>query len=112
MGAVDRKRDDSLVPELGALCEDVVHLAKVDGAALTVLTRSRRVRDLVYATDASAQQIDELQFTRARAHVSTPSPTVNHDCWSTSAIVKPPRPGPSLPPKPSSSGYTLRSPSP
>jgi hypothetical protein len=34
-----------------------------DGVALAVLTRSRRVRELAYATDPLAQQLDELQYT-------------------------------------------------
>jgi GAF domain-containing protein len=45
------------------LCDTVVRLSGVDGAAIALLTRASRVRDLVYATDAVAQQIDELQFT-------------------------------------------------
>jgi hypothetical protein len=63
MGAVEENPYDSPVTELGALCEDVLQLANVDGVALAVMSRSRRTRDLVYATDALAQQIDELQFT-------------------------------------------------
>jgi hypothetical protein len=34
-----------------------------DGVALAVLSRSRRVRELIYATDRLAQQLDELQYT-------------------------------------------------
>jgi hypothetical protein len=37
--------------------------ARADGAALAVLTRSARIRKLVYATDTLAQQLDELQYT-------------------------------------------------
>jgi hypothetical protein len=48
---------------LGPLVDGVVHAAGVDGAALTLLTSSNRVRDLVYATDRLAYQLDELQFT-------------------------------------------------
>jgi hypothetical protein len=48
---------------ISALCETVVRLSGVDGAAIALLTRSSRVRDLVYATDATAHKIDELQFT-------------------------------------------------
>lgn len=53
----------SLFTGVGAVCETATRLAGVDGAALAVLTASTRVRELVYATDAIAQQIDELQFT-------------------------------------------------
>jgi GAF domain-containing protein len=48
---------------VGQLCETAVRLAGVDGAAIALLTRTSRVRDLVYATDAISQQLDELQFT-------------------------------------------------
>ncbi|WP_168176608.1 GAF and ANTAR domain-containing protein [Williamsia sp. 1135] len=48
---------------VGQLCETAVRLSGVDGAAVALLTRKSRVRDLVYATDAISQQIDELQFT-------------------------------------------------
>ncbi|UGT61000.1 GAF and ANTAR domain-containing protein [Nocardia asteroides] len=34
-----------------------------DGAAVAVLSATSQARELVYATDAMAQQIDELQFT-------------------------------------------------
>ena len=53
----------SVFTGISQLCETVVRLSGVDGAAIALLTRSSRVRDLVYATDATAQQIDELQFT-------------------------------------------------
>ena len=48
---------------LAPLCEQVVYAAGVDGAALTLLTTSSRVRDLVYATDSVAHRLDDLQFT-------------------------------------------------
>ena len=48
---------------LASLCERLVDAAGVDGAALTLLTTSSRVRDLVYATDSVAQRLDDLQFT-------------------------------------------------
>ncbi|ETD34664.1 GAF and ANTAR domain-containing protein [Williamsia sp. D3] len=62
-GAGQPRTGGSVSTGLGQLCEDVVHAAGVDGAALTLLTTSSRVRDLVYATDALAQQLDDLQFT-------------------------------------------------
>jgi hypothetical protein len=46
---------------LGALCDTAARLTGVDGAAVAVLTGT--VRELVHATDALAQQLDELQFT-------------------------------------------------
>lgn len=67
--ARDDRRDDSsaacgsVSTGLAPLCEGVVEDAGVDGAALTLLTNSNRVRDLVYATDSLAQQLDDLQFT-------------------------------------------------
>jgi hypothetical protein len=52
---------ESLFVGLGAVCDTAVRLTGVDGAALAVL--SGDVRELVHATDALAQQVDELQFT-------------------------------------------------
>lgn len=43
------------------LCETVARLTGVDGAAVAVLI-SPQVRELLYATDEVAQQIDELQY--------------------------------------------------
>lgn len=40
----------------------VARLAGVDGAAIAVLTTHSAVRELVYATDITAQRLDELQF--------------------------------------------------
>jgi hypothetical protein len=51
----------SLFAGLGAICDTAARLTGVDGAAVAVLTGD--VRELVHATDALAQQIDELQFT-------------------------------------------------
>lgn len=48
---------------LGAICDTAAKLTGVDGAAVAVLTIQQAVRELVYATDARAQQIDEVQFT-------------------------------------------------
>ena len=48
---------------VAALCDTATLQARADGAALAVLTRSSRTRELVYATDTVARQIDELQYT-------------------------------------------------
>src|SRR5258705_8234748 len=47
----------------GALCDAAVLRARADGAALAVLTQSSHTRELVYATDIIARQLDELQYT-------------------------------------------------
>jgi GAF domain len=52
---------ESLFIGLGSICDTAARLTGVDGAAVAVLTGD--VRELVHATDALAQQIDELQFT-------------------------------------------------
>jgi hypothetical protein len=64
-GAYPGHRPDGgpLFTGIGAVCETAARLAGADGAAVAVLTASTRVRELVYATDAISQQIDELQFT-------------------------------------------------
>ena len=54
---------DPLFVGISAICDTVVRLTGVDGAAVAVLAPSMGVRELVYATDALAQQLDELQFT-------------------------------------------------
>lgn len=54
---------DPLFVGIGAICDTAARLTGSDGAALAVLTPTRGVRELVYATDAMAQQIDEVQFT-------------------------------------------------
>jgi hypothetical protein len=41
----------------------VVRQTGADGAALAILTASPQMRELVYATDTIAQQLDELQYT-------------------------------------------------
>ncbi|MBM7417261.1 hypothetical protein JOE30_001311 [Rhodococcus sp. PvP016] len=43
--------------------ETSVRLTGVDGAAVALLGTSHDVRELVFATDALSQQLDELQFT-------------------------------------------------
>jgi hypothetical protein len=60
LGRVGR---DPLFLGIGAICDTAARLTGADGAAVAVLVASRDVRELVYATDAVAQQIDELQFT-------------------------------------------------
>lgn len=47
---------------IGVLCAAAVRLTGVDGAAVAILSDASAARELVYATDAVAQQIDELQF--------------------------------------------------
>jgi hypothetical protein len=48
--------------DVGVICETVARSAGVDGAAVAVFAPSSS-RELVYATDALAQHVDELQFT-------------------------------------------------
>ncbi|UGT63832.1 GAF and ANTAR domain-containing protein [Nocardia asteroides] len=48
---------------IGTVCASAVRLTGTDGAAVAVLSAASQARELVYATDALAQQIDELQFT-------------------------------------------------
>ena len=50
------------LPVTADLCKKCVSLTSVDGAAVTVLSSSS-ARELMYATDALAQHLDELQFT-------------------------------------------------
>ena len=52
----------SLFTGVSAVCDTATRLAGVDGAAVAVFAPSQS-RELVYATDAVAQQVDELQFT-------------------------------------------------
>ncbi|WP_280293979.1 GAF and ANTAR domain-containing protein [Nocardia abscessus] len=47
---------------IGAVCSAAVRLTGADGAAVAVLGGNSQARELVYATDAIAQQVDELQF--------------------------------------------------
>ena len=61
-GATSRRAGASLFTGVGTVCETVTRLAGVDGAAVAVFAPSQ-TRELVYATDALAQQIDDLQFT-------------------------------------------------
>jgi hypothetical protein len=55
--------DDPLFVGVSEICDTATLLAGVDGAALAILTPSARVRELVYATDFIARQLDELQYT-------------------------------------------------
>lgn len=48
---------------VGALCDQLTDSTSVDGAAVAILTGDRRTRELLYATDATARALDELQFT-------------------------------------------------
>jgi hypothetical protein len=52
---------ESLFATLGAMCTTATRLVGVDGAAVAALM-STKSRELVYATDAVAEQIDEMQF--------------------------------------------------
>jgi hypothetical protein len=52
-----------LFARVGEICETAMLRADADGAALAILTRSAGNRELVYATDTLAQQLDELQYT-------------------------------------------------
>jgi hypothetical protein len=54
---------DSLFAGIGEICDAAMLRAGADGAALAVLSRSKLSRELVYATDSLAQQLDELQYT-------------------------------------------------
>ncbi|MDF2824881.1 MAG: hypothetical protein K0R68_2289 [Mycobacterium sp.] len=58
-----RNAADALFVGMAAICDTAARLTGVDGAAVAVMTDRHGVRELVYATDALAQQIDELQFT-------------------------------------------------
>jgi hypothetical protein len=54
---------DSLYAGIGEICDTAMLQARADGAALAVLSRSAQSRELIYATDSLAQQLDELQYT-------------------------------------------------
>jgi GAF domain len=53
---------DAVEPQSRKLCELCVLVLPVDGAALAGMTGSGS-REMVYATDSVAQELDELQFT-------------------------------------------------
>jgi hypothetical protein len=56
-------RSDRLRNGIRAACERLLHSTGVDGAAVAILTGSRHVRELLYASDPVARALDELQFT-------------------------------------------------
>jgi hypothetical protein len=55
--------EDPLFAGVDAICDTAKRQTEADGVALAVLSRSRRARELIYATDPLAQQLDELQYT-------------------------------------------------
>jgi hypothetical protein len=55
--------DNGLFAGVDKICDAAMEQTNVDGVALAVLTRSARVRELVYASDPIAKQLDELQYT-------------------------------------------------
>ena len=59
---VTGSRRDPLFAGVDLMCHAALTSVGVDGAAVAVLTGTHRVRDLIYATDATAQKLDELQF--------------------------------------------------
>jgi hypothetical protein len=60
-------KESPLFAGVGVLCETAERLADVDGVAVAVLM-SAQSRELVYATDEVAQQIDDLQFAVGEGH--------------------------------------------
>lgn len=60
---VERGGDTRPVTGIGQVSDTAVRLTGTDGAAVALLSKSAAVRELVYATDPLAQQLDELQFT-------------------------------------------------
>lgn len=54
---------DSLLSGVREICDTATSLARADGAALAILSRSAISRELIYASDSLAQQLDELQYT-------------------------------------------------
>jgi hypothetical protein len=54
---------DSLFAGVGEICDSAMLRAGADGAALAILSRSASSRELIYATDSLAKQLDELQYT-------------------------------------------------
>jgi hypothetical protein len=55
--------DNDLFAGVDRICDVAMQQTNADGVALAVLTRSRRVRELVYASDRIAKQLDDLQYT-------------------------------------------------
>lgn len=60
---IDPEVDPQPVSGIGHMSETAVQLTGVDGAAVALISTSAAVRELVYATDSLAQQLDELHFT-------------------------------------------------
>jgi hypothetical protein len=54
---------DPLFAGLNAICEPAIQRTGADGVAVAVLTHTPQVRELAYASDRIAQQLDELQYT-------------------------------------------------
>ncbi|PXW32655.1 UNVERIFIED_CONTAM: GAF domain-containing protein [Williamsia faeni] len=55
--------DELCMPHTRNLATSSMEAVEADGAAVSILTDDARSRDLLYATDAVAARIDELQFT-------------------------------------------------
>jgi len=55
--------DNDLFAGVDKICDAAMQQTNADGVALAVLTRSRRVRELIYASDPIAKQLDDLQYT-------------------------------------------------
>jgi hypothetical protein len=87
-----KRRESFAFRGIGLLCETAVRLTGVDGAAVAVMM-SPQSRELVYATDEVAQQIDEMQFVVGEGpcfdayHLQWPQlcpsldPDPRHDRW-------------------------------
>jgi GAF domain-containing protein len=58
-----REEPASLFASTAPFCDSAVGWSRVDGVCLALLSESPDSRELVFATDALAQRIDELQFT-------------------------------------------------
>ena len=72
---------------MGEICDEAVRRARCDGAAVAVLTRRANTRELMYATDALATRLDELQYTLGEgpcldAYLDDATQT---SCWPTFA---------------------------
>ncbi|GAA2053808.1 GAF and ANTAR domain-containing protein [Williamsia deligens] len=57
------RRRDVLFSGIRELCETATRLTGVDGAAIAVFGSAGDNRELIYATDATAAHLDDLQFT-------------------------------------------------
>jgi hypothetical protein len=64
-GAASEPSDwgEPLFAGLDAICDAAIKLSGADGVAVAVLTRAARVRELAYASDPIAEQLDELEYT-------------------------------------------------